>query len=63
MMEDTDAEMRVLRDGFSGDEEVSDTTGELTKHQKKSKTIFLFLISFPILTVFVVLSVLIFLGV
>jgi hypothetical protein len=31
-MEDEEAEMKVLREGFCGDEEVSDTTGELTKH-------------------------------
>jgi anoctamin-8 len=32
LMEDEEAENRIIREGFSGDEEIYDVTGELTKY-------------------------------
>jgi anoctamin-8 len=62
-MEDEEAEDRNVKEGFSGDEEIDDVSGKVTKFQKKEKTMILFLISVPILLIFVAASIATFIGV
>ena len=60
LLDDTECSTKVIHHGFKGYEMIYDVTGELTKHQNKTKTYKFLFGSTIVLTMFVGLSITIF---